>query len=303
MSDFFSMWVMVLVVFNLGVTVFLFLWGPRVDIPTQPDGTSGHVWAHGVLREGIRRLPTWWMVLSTIVLVSGIGYLALYPGFGASKGALGWTSQEELARDQSANSQVAQPLRERVRGKPIEAIAADPEALRVGEVLFIDNCAACHARDGRGNSALGAPNLTDNDWLYGGDGKAILASIQDGRRGAMPPFAGTLSEDDIVNVANYVASLSGFPSDSLRTQLGKRLFSNCVPCHGADAKGNSAMGAPNLTDGVWLYGGNLSTVAETIRHGRNGVMPAWRGRLSDDDASLVAAWVYAQSHPAAAAKK
>jgi cytochrome c oxidase cbb3-type subunit 3 len=303
MSDFFSMWVMVLVVVTLGITVFLFLWAPRVDIPTQADGTSGHVWAHGVLKESVRRLPTWWIVLSSIVLVSGISYLALYPGFGASKGSLGWTSQDELARDQTANRQLAVPLRDRARGKSVEQIATDPEALRVGQVLFIDNCAACHGREGRGNRALGAPDLTDNDWLYGGDGKSIVASIQDGRRGAMPPFAGTLSEEDITNVANYVQSLSGLPSDSLRTQLGKRLFSNCMPCHGADAKGNTAMGAPNLTDGTWLYGGNLSTVAETIRHGRNGFMPAWRGRLSEDDASLVAAWVYAQSHRAGTAAK
>ena len=303
MSDFWSAWVMLLVVVNLGITLFLFLWGTRVDIPTQPDGTSGHVWAHGVLREGVRPLPTWWVVLSSVVFIVGFVYLALYPGFGAFKGLLNWTSSGELARDATANDKLAIPLRDRVRGKPIEAVATDPEALRVGQVIFIDNCAACHGREGRGNQALGAPNLTDNDWLYGGDGKSILASVQDGRLGAMPPFAGTLSEDDIVNVANYVASLSGFPSDSLRIQLGKPLFSNCAPCHGADAKGNFAMGAPNLTDGIWLYGGNLSTIAETIRHGRNGVMPAWRGRLGDDDASLVAAWVYAQSHRAGTATK
>lgn len=303
MSNFFSMWVMALVVVNLAVTVLLFLWAPRVDIPTQPDGTSGHTWAHGVLREAIRPLPTWWIVLSSIVMVAGITYLVLFPGFGASKGLLEWTSHDELARDQNANGQLALPLRERVRGKPIESIATDPQALRAGQVLFIDNCAACHARDGRGNRALGAPDLTDKDWLYGGDGKAILASIQDGRRGAMPSFAGTLSGEEIEYVANYVASLSGFPGKSWRTQLGERLFSNCMPCHGADAKGNSAMGAPDLTDGVWLYGGDLSTIAETIRRGRNGVMPAWRGRLSDDDASLVAAWVYAQSHPATTAAK
>ena len=303
MSDFFSMWVMVLVVVNLGITVFLFLWAPRVDIPTQADGTSGHVWAHGVLKESVRRLPTWWIVLSSIVLVSGISYLALYPGFGASKGSFGWTSQDELARDQTANRQLAVPLRDRARGKSVEQIATDPEALRVGQVLFIDNCAACHGREGHGNRALGAPDLTAGAWLYGGDGKTILTSIQDGRRGTMPPFAGTFSDDDIMNLAHYVASLSGFPSDLLRVQLGKRLFSSCMPCHGADAKGNTTMGAPNLTDGIWLYGGSLATIAETIRHGRNGFMPAWRGRLSDDDASLVAAWVYARSHRAGTATK
>ena len=150
------------------------------------------------------------------------------------------------------------------------------------------------------NSALGAPDLTNQEWLYGGDGKSILTSILDGRRGTMPAFAGTFSDDDIMNIAHYVASLSGFP---LRVQLGRRLFTPCTACHGADAKGNQTMGAPNLTDGVWLYGGSLATIAETIRHGRNGVMPAWRGRLSDDDASLVAAWVYAQSRRTTAAAK
>lgn len=303
MSGFWSTWVMVLVVFNIGVTLFLFLWGPRVDIPTQPDGTSGHVWAHGVLKEGIRRLPTWWIVLSSVMFVAGIAYLALYPGFGGFKGVLGWTSHDELAGDQTANRQRELPLRERVRGKPVEAIAADPEALRVGRVLFIDNCAACHGREGHGNHALGAPDLTDNDWLFGGNGESILASIEDGRRGQMPAFGSSLSQDDVVNLANYVASLSGWPTDLLRTQLGKRLFSSCMPCHGADAKGNTTIGAPNLTDSVWLYGGSLPIIAETIRGGRNGVMPAWRDRLGSENASLVAAWVYAQSHPAAAAAK
>jgi len=303
MSEFWSAWVILLIVVNLGITLFLFLWGPRVDIPTQPDGTSGHVWAHGVLREGVRRLPTWWIILSSAMFVAGFTYLALYPGFGAFKGLLDWTSQGELARDQTANRQLELPLSERVRGKSVEDIATDPEALRVGQVLFIDNCAACHGRDGHGNHALGAPDLTDNDWLYGGDGKSILTSIEDGRRGTMPAFAGTLSDGDIINLANYVASLSGWAHDKLRSQLGKQLFSTCAACHGTDAKGNKVIGAPNLTDGIWLYGGNLADIAETIRRGRNGVMPAWRNRLGSENTMLVAAWVYAQSHPAAVAGK
>src|SRR5215831_12910382 len=141
MSEFWSTWVIVLIIFNLGITLFLFLWAPRVDIPTQPDGTSGHVWAHGVLREGVRRLPTWWIVLSSITFIVGFAYLALYPGFGAFKGLLGWTSHEELARNETANRQLELPLLERVRGKPVEAIASDPDAVRVGQTIFIDNCA------------------------------------------------------------------------------------------------------------------------------------------------------------------
>jgi len=296
MTEFWSGWVILLSVWTLAASLFLFIYGLWVDIPTQPDGTSGHVWAHGVLREGVRSLPVWWIVISAIGFVAAFSYLALYPGFGAFKGVLGWTAHDELARDQAAHRQLEAPLRERVRGKTVESIATDPEALRAGEVLFVENCAACHNRDGRGNVALGAPDLTDGDWLYGGDGKSILASVLDGRRGAMPAFAGTLSEEEINELVHYVSSLSGRPSNSLEAQLGKRLFSNCVPCHGADGKGNLALGAPNLTDTVWLYGGDRADVAATIRQGRNGVMPAWRARLDDEAALLVAAWVYAQSH-------
>src|SRR5262249_49463873 len=158
-----------------------------------------------------------------------------------------------------------------------------------GEVIFIDNCAPCHGRDARGNRALGAPDLASGAWRYGGDGKTILTSILDGRRAAMPPFGATLSDEQVKDVANYVASLSRRPHDRLRAQLGKPVFANCAPCHGADGKGNPALGAPNLTDDVWLYGGNIADIAQTIRGGRSGVMPAWRGRLGEENASLVAA--------------
>ena len=297
MTEFLSTWVIVLAVVNLGITVFLFLWGLRVDIPTQPDGTSGHVWAHGVLREGVRRLPRWWVVFSAASLVAGLGYLALYPGFGAFAGALGWTSADELARQQDANRRLEAPLLERVRGKPVETIAADPEALRVGQVLFIENCAACHGRDARGNRALGAPDLTSRAWRYGGDGKSILTSIMEGRTGTMPPFGGSMSETEIRDLANHVLSLSGRTHDSLRAHFGRPRFSACAACHGPEGKGNPALGAPNLTDNVWLYGGGIEDIVQTIRRGRNGVMPAFRTRLGEENASLVAAWVYAQARP------
>jgi len=250
-----------------------------------------------VLREGVRRLPTWWVVLSAASLIAGLGYLALYPGLGAFAGALGWTSADELARQQDANRRLEAPLLERVRGKPVETIAADPEALRVGQVLFIENCAACHGRDARGNRALGAPDLTSRAWRYGGDGKSILTSILDGRTGTMPPFGGSMSETEIRDLANHVLSLSGRTHDSLRAHFGRPRFSACAACHGPEGKGNPALGAPNLTDNVWLYGGGIEDIVETIRRGRNGVMPAFRTRLGEENASLVAAWVYAQARP------
>ena len=295
MTDFWSTWVVVFVVVNLGITLFLFVWGLCVDIPTLPDGTSGHAWAHGVLREGVRRLPIWWVVLSTASLVAGIGYLALYPGFGAFAGTLGWTSGAELASLQAANRKLEAPLLERIRGKPVEAIAADPQALRVGRVLFIENCAACHGREARGNVALGAPDLTDRDSLYGGDCKSILASILEGRTGTMPPMGDGKTDQEVRDIANYVLSLSGRTHDDLRAYFGKPAFAACAACHGADGKGNPALGAPNLTDRVWLHGDSIEDIMEAIRNGRNGVMPALGSRLGVENASLVADWVYAQS--------
>lgn len=297
MSAGWSALVMSLIVLNLGITLFLFLWAPKVDIPTQADGTSGHVWAHGVLREGVRKLPGWWVAMSAAMFVAGFSYLALYPGFGGYKGLLGWTSHDELARNQETNDRRLAPLAERVHDADVEKLARDRDALRAGERLFIDNCAACHGRGGRGNPLVGAPDLTDADWLYGGDGKTILLSILDGRRGGMPAFAGTLGDDEIVDVVNYVERLAGLPHDGLRAQMGKPRFATCAACHGADAKGNSALGAPNLTDSVWLYGGNEAKLLATVRNGRAGEMPAWRDRLGEDGSRLVAAWVYAQSHP------
>ena len=298
MSGFWSAWVIALVVLTLSISVFLFVWALRVDIPTQPDGTTGHVWAHGVLREAVRRLPTWWIVLSVASLAVGIGYLVFYPGFGSYPGTLGWTSGDELARRQEANRKREAPLLERIRGKPVEAVAEDPQALRAGRVLFVENCAACHGRDARGNRALGAPDLTDADSLYGGDAKTILASILDGRNGIMPPLGEGKTEQDMRDIAHYVLSLSGRTHDSLRAEFGKPGYAACAACHGAEGKGNPALGAPNLTDGVWLHGDSIEDIVMAIRGGFNGVMPAFRGRLGEDHAALVAAWVYAQSRPA-----
>ena len=297
MSEFWSGWVMLLIVLNLGITLFLFLWGLRVDIPTQADGTSGHVWAHGVLREGVRRLPTWWVVISAAVFVVGIFLPCAVSGLRRVQGG----ARLDVARRARARPGCEPSARgavTRARARQIGRVDRHGSLRRYAwaQVLFVENCAACHGRDARGNRALGAPDLTDSDWLYGGDGKSILASIVDGRRGVMPGFSGTISEGSIFNLAHYVASLAGKPHDSLRAQLGKPLFSTCVACHGADGKGNPALGAPNLTDNVSLYGGMPRDIAETIRSGRSGVMPAWRDRLSNEDASLLAAWVYAQSH-------
>ena len=296
MSAFWSRWVIILICFNLGITLFLFVWGLQVKIPTQADGTSGHVWAHGVLREGVKNLPKWWIILSASMFACGITYLVLYPGFGRSQGTFLWTSHGEEARDTATNELTLGPLMQAYSQQNVEDLSRDPTAIGIGQRLFIDNCAACHGREGHGNPLLGAPNLTDDDWLYGGDGLSIMTSIQDGRHGLMPPFGDAFGESGVENVANYVLSLSRSPHDATKAAAGKPLFTVCSACHGPDGKGNALIGAPNLTDQIWLYGGDIATVEETIRKGHGGVMPAWRSRLPPRDARVIAAWVYAQSH-------
>jgi cytochrome c oxidase cbb3-type subunit 3 len=296
-----SLWVMFLVVLNMGISLFLFLWGPWTKIPTLPDGTSGHVWAHGALREGVRRLPLWWVLFSGSMFLGGIGYLVLYPGFGNHKGVLGWTSHGELARDTTANEAKLEPLMHRFQLYPVEQLAGDPAAQQIGQRLFDDNCAACHGRAAKGNQPLGAPDLTDPDWLYGGDGAAITASIHDGRAGVMPPWA-SLGEANVKNLAQYVLSLSGSPHDATTAAAAQPLFATCAACHGADGKGNPALGAPNLTDHIWLHGGRVADIETTINNGRQGHMPAWSPRLSDEQIHVLAAYVYGRSHPDAGAR-
>lgn len=299
MSGFWAGWVMFLVVLNLGITFFLFVWAQRVRIPTDADGTSGHRWAHGVLREGVRRLPRWWVVMSALMFAGAFGYLVLYPGFGSFGGMLGWTSAEQHARATAANDARLEPVMQVLQSDSIVELAGQEAVRDLGRVLFLDNCAACHARDARGNRALGAPNLTDSDWLYGGDPQTVLASILDGRHGTMPAWGAALGQDGVVDVAAYVRSLGGADEPAKWVETGKARFATlCAGCHGIDGRGTPALGAPNLSDDVWLYGGDLASVTRSIRDGRGGVMPAWRERLGEEQVRAVAAWVYANAESA-----
>lgn len=297
MSPGWSLWVMVLVTFNLGVTLFLYLWAPHAKVPVRDDGTTGHVWSNGAIREGLAPLPMWWIVLSGAGFISAFIYLWLYPGFGAHKGALGWSAHGQHAHQVAANEAKLSPLLDRFRLYTPEQLAGDAQALQMGKRVFEDNCAACHGRDARGNPLLGAPNLTDADWLYGGNGKDITTSIAHGRGGVMPAW-NSLGEETVKNLTQYVLSLSGQPHDAAMAAAAAPVFNTtCVACHGADGKGNQGVGAPNLTDGIWLYGGTAADIHKTIAEGRHGEMPAWDGRLQEADIHVTAAYVYSLSHP------
>jgi cytochrome c oxidase cbb3-type subunit 3 len=232
-----------------------------------------------------------------ITIVFALFYLILYPGLGSSEGSLAWTSEKQYQQEvDQANADVA-PLYARFDAMAAEQVALDPKARHIGEHLFLNNCAQCHASDARGTK--GFPNLTDGDWLYGGSPEQIRTSITQGRQGNMPPMAAVVgSPEDVKNLAHHVLSLSGSPHDSLRAALGKGKFGACAACHGADAKGNQALGAPNLTDKVWLHGWGEEAIVAMVTQGKLNQMPAQEGRLTPSQIHVLSAYVWGLSQPA-----
>ena len=273
----------------------LLLWvTARKKIPARSDNTTGHVW-DGDLTEMNNPLPLWWVGLFIGTIVFSLLYLIAYPGLGASEGKLGWTSRGEYEAEVAKANKELEPLYAQFSARPVEELAGDPNAMAVGERLFMNNCAQCHGSDARGSK--GFPNLTDNDWLHGGTPDKITETITKGRIGQMPVMAAAVgSADDVKNVANYVLSLSGSPHDSVRAQLGKPKFAACAACHGADGKGNQAIGAPNLTDDIWLHGYGEQAIINMVNNGKTNQMPSWEGRLTPPQIHVVAAYVWGLSN-------
>ena len=268
----------------------------RKKLAGSADNTTGHVWDED-LREMNNPLPLWWVGMFVITIVFALFYLILYPGLGSSEGSLAWTSQKQYQQEvDQANADVA-PLYARFDAMAAEQVALDPQARHIGEHLFLNNCAQCHASDARGTK--GFPNLTDGDWLYGGSPEQIRTSITQGRQGNMPPMGSVVgATDDVKNLAHHVLSLSGSPHDALRAALGKGKFGACAACHGADAKGNQALGAPNLTDKVWLHGWGEEAIVAMVTKGKLNQMPAQEGRLTPSQIHVLSAYVWGLSQPA-----
>jgi cytochrome c oxidase cbb3-type subunit 3 len=272
------------------------LWLLFANARTTGGDDTGHVWDDD-LRERNNPLPRWWLNLFVLTVVFGAGYLVLFPGLGNFAGTLGWSQRGQAQAALDAVNARRGELYARFRGHDVAALAADPAAHAVGRELFLRNCAGCHGADARG--AIGFPNLADHDWLYGGTPETILASITGGRRGAMPTFNGALPADAVKVLAEFLPRWSDAHLDAGTRAAALRQYAiTCAACHGADGRGNPALGAPNLTDDVWLYGGSRDQVRETILFGRAGNMPAHGDLLSADDIRLVAAYVYGLSRPA-----
>ncbi len=252
--------------------------------------TTGHVW-DGDLQELNNPLPRWWLWLFVLTVVFGLGYLVIYPGLGNFAGTAGWSSERQLAEQSAqADKVLAQTFRAFER-QSVTALAANPDAVRIGHNLFMNNCVACHGSDGRG--APGFPNLTDRDWLFGGTPEAIVQSIAQGRSSTMPGWREALGGDaGVEDVLRYVMSLSGRDLPAGNLENGRARFSTiCVACHGADGRGNQALGAPNLTDPIWLNGGSIASVRSSIANGRHAEMPAHLERLGQTRVNLLAAYV------------
>jgi cytochrome c oxidase cbb3-type subunit III len=265
------------------------------------DNTTGHVWDVD-LKEMNNPLPRWWMYLFVITVVFAGIYLALYPGLGKFPGTLGWSSTGQYKTEQQrAQEQIAQ-IFAKFKGKSAEELAKDSQAMGIGERLFGNNCAQCHGSDARGSK--GFPNLTDGDWQWGGTQADIIATITNGRQGVMPPMAAAVgTAEDVKNLANFVLSLSGSAHNSAAAQLGKPKFAVCAACHGPEGKGMTALGAPNLTDKVWLHGWGEAAIVAMINNGKTNMMPAFGERLNAEQIHVLAAYVWSLSQTAAVATK
>ncbi|MDV7104354.1 cytochrome-c oxidase, cbb3-type subunit III [Vibrio sp. TH_r3] len=321
MTSFWSAWIIVLTAVTLVFCAVVLGWALKNNVGVEEGAEMEH--EYDGIKELNNPLPKWWSFLFIGTFVFTIIYLALFPGLGTFKGLLGWTSSNqqvksvEESRQYIAQAHANQTLDEYARAldeantfygeafnklaysangelRPVPEIAADPEALKVGQRLFLQNCSQCHGSDARGQ--IGFPNLTDKAWLYGGEPEAILTTIMNGRIGAMPAWGDALGEQGVKEVVTYTLGLSGRKVNAREAAAGKQRFVVCAACHGTDGKGNPALGAPDLTDQDWLFGDSRAAVTETVTNGRQGVMPAWKDILGEEKVQLVASYVWSLSN-------
>ncbi len=293
-SDFWHWYITILTILSILACVWLLRWMTKGFKKSETVEDTGHVW-DGDLTELNNPLPRWWLGLFYITIVFSGFYLLLYPGLGTFGGILDWTSKGAYEEEVAKMEAEVGPLFARYQNTSILDLTKDETALKVGARLYTNYCSTCHGSDARG--ARGFPNLRDGDWIWGGTPDDIKATIMHGRQAAMPAWEAALGgERGVDEVAQYILSLSGRATISELASKGKAKFEIfCVACHGADGKGNTALGAPNLTDNTWLYGGSLTRISESVAKGRSGKMPAQGDFLGEAKVHLLSAYVYSLS--------
>lgn len=291
MTSFWSGWIIAITTLTIVGCAILLVGNRKIDNPGQ---TTGH--SYDGIQEYDNPLPGWWFWLFVGTIVFSAVYLALYPGMGNFKGTLGWTSTNQWEREIQAAEEKYGPLFAKYANMPIEDVAKDEQANKMGQRMFANNCAVCHGSDAKGS--FGFPNLTDKDWLYGGSPEQIKHSITKGRNGAMPAkgLKPDLTVEQVSDISHYVISLSREASDTEAASRGQALYVQaCAACHMPTGTGNQGMGAPNLADKTWLYGGTHSMISHTITNGRQAQMPAHEETLNSDKIHLLTAYVYSLS--------
>jgi cytochrome c oxidase cbb3-type subunit 3 len=294
-SEFWSWFIDIIVVGGIVWLIILLRVNSKGTLPPSGEAeATGHVWDED-LEELNTPLPRWWLIMFYVTIIYGVAYLIIYPGMGTFKGLLGWTQIGEYEAEVAEADATYGPLYEKFQKQDIAVLASNDDAMKTGERLYVNYCSVCHGSDARG--ATGFPNLRDNDWLYGGEPENIKASIMHGRTGAMPSWEASLGEDGVEQVANYVMQLSGRAVDESLAATGKDKYAMfCVGCHMPEGSGNQAIGAPDLTNNTWLYGGSPETIKKTIAKGRTGRMPAHDEFLGEAKVHILAAYIYSLSH-------
>ncbi len=288
--------VIVTLAFTAGM-VWLFIATGKTKVPTgtnrEGQETTGHVWDED-LEELNNPMPRWWLWLFYGTVVFALIYLVLYPGLGRFGGLLGWTSSGQYQEERAAANEAFEARFGELVEMPLEELAQHPDALAAGRNLFRTNCSTCHGSDARG--ARGFPNLTNNHWIWGGEPDQVWTSVYYGREAVMPGFEGALSDSEITSTVTFVQQLSGQEVDETLAEQGREHFEMlCAACHMPDGTGNPALGAPDLTAGVFTYGGSVEDIGATIRQGREGVMPAQRELLGEARSRLVTAYVLSRN--------
>jgi cytochrome c oxidase cbb3-type subunit 3 len=268
------------------------LLGNRKRDQGTTEQTTGHA-ADGI-EEYDNPLPAWWFYMFLITIIWGALYLVIYPGLGDFPGLINWTQEKQYEQQVAAADKKYRDMRDRYLALPIEEIASDPKVRKMGMRMFSNNCAQCHGGDAKGS--YGFPNLADKDWIWGGSPEQIKASINTGRRGTMPGWGQIIGDQGVAESTAYVLTLNGREADSQLAEAGAAHFQTyCSACHGANGEGNSALGSPNLANGIWLYGGTQEQLSHSIRAGRSGEMPAHNVLLSEDKIHILTAYVYGLS--------